>query len=171
MKKIVAFDGDNEIVCTRLFLEAANKKLFFGFTLNCRSRGLYYGEFLNTRAANIIGDSLFLGLVPPIQGLYRSNSVQSLNKNGSDSSGDCSRELSSDAVFSSHARLYHSAYVALLSEELPIYVFATTISALKSSKESGDLVFENKMLDFKRRTFTDKNDEIGSHNLNNVNEL
>jgi ribonuclease J len=167
MGKIVFFDGATEIGGTKLFVEVANEKFFFDFGLNYKRRGMYYEEFLNPRVANGIGDLYYLGLVPPLKGLYRKDLVQMLNKNGSDNLGEGSEDLSVDAVFLSHAHFDHSAYISLLREELPVYASPATIAILKAMEESGNQKFENKMFEFKKRgTPSAKNEEKGTHNFN-----
>ncbi|MGC8757277.1 MAG: MBL fold metallo-hydrolase [Caldisericaceae bacterium] len=170
MGKIEIFDGANEIGGTKLFLEVAKSKFFFDFGLNYKNRGLYYEEFLNPRVANGIGDLYFLGLVPRLPGMYRTDLVQLLNRNGSNDLGDGSEQVFVNAVFLTHAHFDHSAYVALLREELPIYASPTTLAILKAMEESGNPTFENKMFEFKRRSPMKSGDEKGSHNFKTIAE-
>lgn len=94
MEKIVIFDGPNEESCSKLFLKTAYKKLFLYFGLNYKSHSQYFEESSKPQAANSTDDLSFLGLAPLLRHSYITDLVQLIDKNGSDTIGSYSEQLS-----------------------------------------------------------------------------
>lgn len=69
--RLTFYDGANCIGGNKFLLEADDTALFLDFGTNFGAEGLFFDEFLRPRSIVGIGDLLDLGLLPPLQGVYR----------------------------------------------------------------------------------------------------
>ncbi|MFX1365114.1 MAG: hypothetical protein ACFFCE_17800 [Promethearchaeota archaeon] len=131
--EIEIFGGVSEIGGNKIFITVGNKKFLFDFGLSFNESNQYFSEFLSPRRFNGIIDYLYLGLIPPISGLYRKDLVapfEDLLKKepykivNSDSS-------IIEAAFLSHAHIDHYKFLGFLKQHVPIYMNWITNSILE----------------------------------------
>lgn len=170
MGRIIIYDGAEEIGGSKILVETGKDKFLLDFGLNYKRRGLYFEEFLNPRVANGLGDLYYLGLIPPIKGLYRKDLTKKLCQNGNEELGKGDEPSPVDCIFVSHAHFDHSAYISMVREDIPIFASSTTIALLKAMEESGATNFETSMFKFiKRDTNSSKNEEkYGTHDIRSI---
>jgi len=129
MVKLTFYGGVNEIGGNKVLLEDGDTRLFFDFGTSFAKRWLL--------------DLLELGLLPPLQGLYREDLT-------------CGADLwrrfqpiaslaEVDGVLLSHAHLDHSGYISFLRPEIPIYATAMTSFVAKAIQDSGKGDFEKEV--------------------------
>ncbi len=100
--------------------------------MNFSENGKYFEEFLTPRVATHgIYDLLNLGLVPPLKGVYREDSLFF----APELKGEPDTRV--DAVFLSHAHADHVGYLGLLKENTPVYCSEMTAMMIKATQDSG----------------------------------
>ena len=107
--EIEIYGGINEIGGNKVFINIDDKKLLFDFGLSFNDNNKYFSNFLSPRKFNGIVDYLYLGLIPPLNDLYRNDYIspftQILKKESySLHSSDINKV---DACFLTHAHLDH----------------------------------------------------------------
>jgi ribonuclease J len=143
MVKLTFYGGVNEIGGNKVLLEDGDTRLFFDFGISFAKRYRYFEEYLKPRAGAGLLDLLELGLLPPLQGLYREDLT-------------CGADLwlrfepiaslaEVDGVLVSHAHLDHSGYISFLRPEIPIYTTAMTSFIAKAIQDSGKGDFEKEV--------------------------
>ena len=116
--------GINEIGGNKIFLTIANKKFLFDFGLSFNESNQYFSEFLSPRRFNGIIDYLYLGLIPPIEGLYRNdllNPFHDLLKKEPYKIVNLEKSVI-EAAFLSHAHMDHYKYLGFLKQDVPIFM-------------------------------------------------
>src|SRR4030065_2069167 len=73
MVSITAYGGAGVIGGNKILLEDGDARLFLDFGTDYHTRNLYFREFLDPRANQGLLDPLTTGLLPPLEGLYRSD--------------------------------------------------------------------------------------------------
>ena len=71
MVKLTFYGGVNEIGGNKILLEDEKRSLLLDFGFPYKKYKLYYEEFLKPRGGAGILDPLFMGMLPPFEGLYR----------------------------------------------------------------------------------------------------
>ncbi len=138
---ITCYDGFRCIGGNKVLLEDEERgtRLFFDFGLPFARRYLFFEEYLKPRAGVGLRDPLRLGLLPPLEGIYRSDLVAALSPQDTAfmSSSPLHRHLEVDGVLLSHAHLDHSGYISFLREDIPIYATAMTAFISKVVQDTG----------------------------------
>ncbi|MBI3286945.1 MAG: exonuclease, partial [Chloroflexi bacterium] len=154
--KITCYDGVNTIGGNKILLEDEERHtaLFLDFGMSFSRRSLFFEEYLKPRPGVGLRDPLRLGLIPPLEGIYRTDLMAALSEQDRDflTSQPSHRALSVQGVYLSHAHLDHSGYISFLREDLPIYCTAMTAAIAKVVEDvgqSGDL--EREVCYFSRR--------------------
>ena len=138
---ITCYDGVLSIGGNKILLEDEERKtrLFFDFGLPFARRYLFFEEYLKPRAGVGLRDPLRLGLLPPLEGIYRADFVAGLSPEDKAflASSPLYRHLSVDGVLLSHAHLDHSGYISFLHADIPIYTTAMTAFIAKVVQDIG----------------------------------
>ena len=137
MANLTFYGGINEIGGNKILLEDTPGRLLLDFGFPYKRHKLFYEEYLKPRSGAGLLDPLAMGLLPPLEGLYRSD----LEPTGiwpRFQGSPLYRKLDQvDGVLLSHAHLDHSGYISFLREDIPIYATAATAFIAKAMQDSG----------------------------------
>ena len=146
---ITCYDGVLSIGGNKILLEDEERetRLFFDFGLPFARRYLFFEEYLKPRPGVGLRDPLRLGLLPPLEGIYRTDLLAALSAEDRAyiSASPHHRRLDIDGVFLSHAHLDHSGYISFLREDIPIYTTAMTAFIAKVVQDTGQPDFEREV--------------------------
>jgi ribonuclease J len=143
MIKLTFYGGVNEIGGNKVLLEDGATRLFFDFGTSFAKRYRYFEEYLKPRAGAGLLDLLELGLLPPLQGLYRED--LSCGAGLWHRFEPIASLAEVDGVLLSHAHLDHGGYISFLRQEIPIYTTAMTAFITKAIQDSGKGDFEKEV--------------------------
>jgi ribonuclease J len=76
MVKLIFYGGVNEIGGNKILLEDKDTKLFLDFGMSFGTANKYFSEFLQPRKCSGLGDFIEFGLIPDLQGVYRSDFIK-----------------------------------------------------------------------------------------------
>lgn len=137
-----------EIGGNRILLETPDRRWFFDFGLRFKPMGSFFAEFVNPRTATLgLRDHLRLGLLPPVEGLYRDD----LWLHEPDlwtryrTHPHYRRVEEVDGVLVSHAHLDHNGSLGFLRPEIPVYTGLTTAITAKSMEDIRGIGPENEI--------------------------
>ena len=142
MVQLTFYGGINEIGGNKVLLEDGGRSLFLDFGFPFKGNKQFYEEYLRPRGGAGLLDPLEMGLLPPMEGLYRGDLVtpglwQRFHHNL------LYRKLGPvDGVLLSHAHLDHSGYISFLKEDIPVYSTAVTAFIAKANQDSGRADFD-----------------------------
>ncbi len=129
-------------------LEDRERRLLLDFGFPYKRYKWFYEEYLKPRSGAGLLDLLLLGLLPPLEGLYRDD-MMGLVPWESLRSKEGYRLLDEvDGVLLSHAHLDHSGHIALLREDIPVYSTAMTAFISKAMQDSGKADFDQQVCYF-----------------------
>jgi ribonuclease J len=152
MTTITIYGGAEMIGGNKILLEDGESRLFFDFGTTFKTRDLYFEEYLNPRPGAGLLDMLEMGLLPPLEGLYRPDLVPSGDVWERCRERKGYRELERvDGVLVSHAHVDHTGYISFLREDTPVYASALTSFIAKAMQDSGMLDFEKEVCYISRR--------------------
>jgi len=104
---------------------------------------MYFDKFLHPRVSVGIKDYIEMGLIPDIEGIYRDDLMEIMN-----------RKLVAtdiDAVLLTHAHADHANYISFLHENIPVYMGETCRHILEAIKEKSARKIDGEILDFQPR--------------------
>jgi ribonuclease J len=133
MTSLTFYGGVNEIGGNKILLEDQDTKVFLDFGMSFGQSGKYFSEFHQPRKCNCIGDFLFTGLLPELEGVYRTDYLEYMDRPG--------EERGVDAVLLSHAHMDHVAYIHHLRKDIPLHMSPETYAILKTMEETGTGTF------------------------------
>jgi ribonuclease J len=137
MTKLSFYGGINEIGGNKILLEDEGKSLLLDFGYPYGTNKKYYEEYLKPRSGAGLLDHLKMGLIPPLQGLYRDDlALPGLWDEVKGMAGYRAVERPG-GVLLSHAHLDHSGHISLLHPEIPVYATATTAFLVKAIQDTG----------------------------------
>jgi ribonuclease J len=138
--RLHVFGGWEEIGGNQILLEDREGALLLDFGRPFARWGTYFTEFLSPRTARFgLRDLLFLGLLPPLPGLYREGPADTLFPS------DLERGLLGGglpsgekvlALLLSHAHLDHTGAVGYLRGDLPVVATAATAAIVKAMQDT-----------------------------------
>jgi ribonuclease J len=147
--QLTFYGGINEIGGNKILVEDSDRRLFLDFGFPYKRHKLFYEEYLRPRSGAGLLDPLAMGLLPPLEGLYRDDLVtpglwQQFR------GARLYRELGQlDGVLLSHAHLDHSGYISFLRDNVPTYATAVTAFITKAMQDSGKSDFDQQVCYFR----------------------
>ncbi len=150
MVQLTCYGGVGQIGGNQFLLEDGDTRLLLDFGQPFGIRGRFYEEYLKPRSSFGLLDPLFMGLVPPIRGLYRPDleppAIDLWNElEGSPAYRDL-RETGIDGVILSHAHLDHTGYLSFIRWDIPVFTGALTAFIAKAVQDSGVAAFESEVV-------------------------
>lgn len=172
--RITGYDGVEVIGGNKILLEDDERrtKVFLDFGMSFSRRSEFFEEYLKPRPGVGLRDPLRLDLLPPLEGIYRSDLTAGLSSEDyhyfrNQAHYRDLRDNRIDGVYLSHAHLDHSGYISFLREDIPIYCTAMTATIAKVVQDvgqSGDI--EREVCYFTRRKQDDEGILVGLRGRN-----
>jgi len=148
MVRLTFYGGINEIGGNKILLEDKERRLFLDFGFPYKRHKLFYEEYLKPRSGAGLLDPLVMGLLPPLEGIYRDD-LGSQDLWQQFRNNWLYRQLERlDGVLLSHAHLDHSGYISFLREDIPVYTTAATAFIAKAMQDSGKSDFDQQVCYF-----------------------
>jgi ribonuclease J len=154
--RFTAYGGAGEIGGNKLLLEDGDWQVLFDFGMSFGALGTYFEEFLQPRTVRGLSDYLLTGLVPPLEGLYRSD-LNALPEHHAiwerlRHHHGYRNDLHPSAVLLSHAHADHVGYVSLLRPDIPVVTGALTAVIAKAMQDGGQSTDDSQTVFFRPRT-------------------
>ncbi len=144
---LTLYGGVGEIGGNKILLEDGDRRIFLDFGRPFGRHSAYFdGIFIKERSGRGLLDPMMLGLLPPLEGLYRSDLLPGLAP-GDDfwarfrsrpDYRDLRREgPPADAILLSHAHLDHSGDFLYVCPDVPVFSSRMTAFIAKAVQDSG----------------------------------
>ena len=149
---ITCYGAAGEIGGNKILLEDGDARLLLDFGIAFGRAGMYYNELLRPRPARGLLDPLVLGLIPPLEGLYRKDlELPTLWGRMRAAAGYRNLERSGgrpavDAVLISHAHLDHNGDISYLDERIPIVCTRAGAAIARAMQVTGMTSLEREMV-------------------------
>jgi ribonuclease J len=142
MTRLTCYGGIQEIGGNKLLLEDDGRRLWLDFGFSFQQNKLFYEEYLRPRGGAGLLDPLTMGLLPPLEGLYRDElAIPDMWPRFQDS--PLYRRLEgSDTVLLSHAHQDHTGSIPFLRPDIPVLSTATSAFIIKANQDSGKAGFD-----------------------------
>ncbi len=151
MVKLTFYGGINEIGGNKVLLEDGERRLLLDFGFPYKRYKWFYEEYLKPRSGAGLLDLLTLGLLPPLEGLYREDLAEPVPWEDFRDKDGYRRLDEVDGVLLSHAHLDHSGHIALLKSNIPVYATAMTAFISKAMQDAGKADFDQEVCYFAPR--------------------
>jgi ribonuclease J len=150
--QITCYGAAGEIGGNKFLLEEGDARLMLDFGISFGRAGRYYNELLRPRPARGLLDPLALGIIPPLEGLYRRDlELPQLWDRIRGMAGY--RKLDRldgrpavDTVLISHAHLDHNGDVSYLDSAIPVVCTRTSAAIARAMQVTGMASFEREMV-------------------------
>ncbi|MDH7486337.1 MAG: exonuclease [Anaerolineae bacterium] len=148
---ITCYGGVNEIGGNKILLEDGDCRLFLDFGIAFGRQQQFFNEYLRPRVARGLLDLLLLGLIPPLEGLYRDDLAppglwERLRSHPHHR--DLRRGLDCpavDAILVSHAHLDHNGDLSYVDPRIPVYTHPVTAFIARAMQVTGQSGFEREL--------------------------
>ncbi|MBI4328718.1 MAG: exonuclease [Chloroflexi bacterium] len=153
MVALTVYGGAGMVGGNQVLVEDGEDRLFLDFGTPYATRNLYYEEYLKPRPGTGLLDLLTLGLLPPLEGLYRRDlePFQGLWERFKERPGYRRLEGVTGVVVS-HAHLDHCGYVSFLRPDVRVYASLITSVIAKALQDTSPTDFEKELAYFGSRT-------------------
>jgi len=137
--------ADGEIGGNKILVEWDERTFLLDFGTRFAVAGRFFEEFLKPRTAVGLRDYLRMGLLPPLEGIYRADLT-------SHEPGLWERYRAApgyrrlervDALLLSHAHVDHTGAIGFLRPEIPVYTGLMTATIAKGMQDSGSTGLES----------------------------
>jgi len=135
MVRITCYDGVRCIGGNKILLEDDDTKLWLDFGLNFGRMSMYYEEYLKPKNCLGLYEPVQMGLLPPIEDLYRQDLVCCLADPWVGQNTTKIGEV--QGIILSHAHLDHIGAMHYLREDIPVYSSAMTAVIAKVTQDTG----------------------------------
>jgi ribonuclease J len=142
------YGGINEIGGNKILLEDEGRRLLLDFGFPYKRHKLFYEEYLKPRSGAGLLDPLALGLLPPLEGIYRDDLQMPALWQQFRNIPLYRRLEAVDGVLLSHAHLDHSGHISFLREDIPVYATSVTAFVIKAMQDSGKTDFDQQVCYF-----------------------
>jgi len=146
------YGGINEIGGNKILLEDGQRRLFLDFGFPYQGYKLFYEEYLRPRSGAGLLDPLTMGLLPPLEGLYRDDLGTPELWQQFRKTPNYREPGQVEGVLLSHAHLDHSGYISFLRDSIPVYTTALTAFIAKAMQDSGKSYFDQQVCYFSPTT-------------------
>ncbi len=165
MASLTFHGGVNEIGGNKVLLEDGDSRVFLDFGKSFTKWGNYYEEFLTPRSNNGLRDLLTLGIVPTVDGIYRSDFLKAPGfDNLTKKFGNSAKELWAakvlsyqevlerlgrpfiDGVLVTHAHEDHFKHISFLDPSIRIFSSPITKTLIQVGQDLGRGGFEDEIV-------------------------
>ncbi len=154
---ITCYGGVGEIGGNKILLEDGDTRLLLDFGIAFGRQEQFFNELLRPRPARGLLDPLALGLLPPLEGLYREDLTlpglwarfqgaplcRNLRRDGD--------RPAVDAVLISHAHLDHNGDLSYLDRRIPVHTTRVSAFVARAMQVTGTGGMEREMVYFSKR--------------------
>ena len=151
MVKLTFYGGVGEIGGNKILMEDGRAGLFLDFGYPYAKYRNFYEEYLKPRAGAGLLDLLVMGLLPHLEGIYRTDLETASLWQQLRLAGHHRKLERIEGVLLTHAHLDHSAHISFLREDIPVYSTATTAFIAKAIQDSGKADFDQQVCYFTPR--------------------
>lgn len=144
MVRLTVYSGIKEIGGNKILLEEGEHSLFLDYGLPYARYKRYYEEYLKPRSGAGLIDFLTLGLLPPLQGIYRDD-LENLDIWGNVCNLATRKIMGLEGILLTHAHLDHSGHISFIRPEVPVYSTALTAFIAKAIQDSGTAAFDQQV--------------------------